>query len=220
LHKDSLAFVCDYMHTNPRRAPGRCLTIGNPPFGKNATLAVQFFARAALFSDTIAFVLPRTFLKQTILARLPANFKLRAQRDIPGMGFDFEGKPATVPAVFQVWTHELSHNAKATPPAAAKFECADFAFVQPGQPCDIIIRRVGVLAGRIYMSEADLARWTTLNHFFLRVRDRDNPAAVSRVVANLCALNLEQLPCKYATAGMPSISKSELCREYQQRFQT
>ena len=33
-----------------------CLTIGNPPFGKNSSLAIAFFNKAAEFSDVIAFI--------------------------------------------------------------------------------------------------------------------------------------------------------------------
>ena len=41
----------------------KILTLGNPPFGKNASLAQKFFNRSAIYSDAIAFLIPRTFRK-------------------------------------------------------------------------------------------------------------------------------------------------------------
>ena len=38
-------------------------TIGNPPFGKNASLAIKFFNKAAEFSKIIAFIVPKSFQK-------------------------------------------------------------------------------------------------------------------------------------------------------------
>lgn len=39
------------------------VVVGNPPFGKNSSLAIQFFNKAAEFARIIAFILPRTFKK-------------------------------------------------------------------------------------------------------------------------------------------------------------
>ena len=51
------------------------VTIGNPPFGKNSSLAVKFFNHCAEFSECIAMVLPKTFLKSSIQNRLNLYFK-------------------------------------------------------------------------------------------------------------------------------------------------
>ena len=53
-----------------------CLTIGNPPFGKNSSLAISFFNKAAEFSDIIAFILPQTFSKDSVKNRLNLSFFL------------------------------------------------------------------------------------------------------------------------------------------------
>lgn len=44
--------------------------VGNPPFGKNSSLVVKFFNRAAERADTIAFIVPRTFRKHSVHRRL------------------------------------------------------------------------------------------------------------------------------------------------------
>ena len=40
----------DFLQWKPAVKLGRCLVIGNPPFGRNANLAVKFFNHAAQFS--------------------------------------------------------------------------------------------------------------------------------------------------------------------------
>ena len=39
------------------------ITIGNPPFGNRSKLAIDFFNKAATFSDVIAFIVPVSFMK-------------------------------------------------------------------------------------------------------------------------------------------------------------
>lgn len=53
---------------------GRCVddcrvhVIGNPPFGRQSTLARQFIKHACSFADTISFVLPKSFKKLSFQA--------------------------------------------------------------------------------------------------------------------------------------------------------
>ena len=83
---------------------GSILTIGNPPFGKNSSLAVKFFNHAATFSDCIAFIVPRTFRKPTIINRLNPNFHLIKQELLPLDAFYTPTEESySVPTVFQVW---------------------------------------------------------------------------------------------------------------------
>ena len=83
---------------------GSILTIGNPPFGKNSSRAVKFFNHAASFSDRIAFIVPRTFRKPTIINRLNSNFHLIKQELLPPDAFYTPTEESySVPTVFQVW---------------------------------------------------------------------------------------------------------------------
>lgn len=57
----------DYLKLDTWRFIGKkVLTIGYPPFGIQNNLAIQFFNKAAEYSHTIAFILPRTFMKESI----------------------------------------------------------------------------------------------------------------------------------------------------------
>jgi len=100
-----------------------CLTIGNPPFGKNASLAVAFFNKAAEYSSVIAFIVPRTFFKTSLINKLDKRFVLAAHVMLPEEVFMFEGKSYSVPCVFQVWTRGTREHIR-----EAK-ETDDFKFV-------------------------------------------------------------------------------------------
>ena len=42
------------------------LVIGNPPYGKNGSLALKFIKESS-FANTIAFILPKSFMKESFL---------------------------------------------------------------------------------------------------------------------------------------------------------
>lgn len=76
--------------------------IGNPPFGKNTGMAVRFFNRAARRANVIAFIVPRTFRKASVVNRLDRHFHLLREEPVPSNAFLFNSKPYNVPAVFQI----------------------------------------------------------------------------------------------------------------------
>lgn len=208
-----------------RPAQPCCITIGNPPFGKNSSLAIAFFNRAAEFSTVIAFVVPRTFSKVSVHNKLDLAFSLMYEYVLEEEGFLFKGEPYDVPCVFQVWIHGKYANlirdderAKApmqVPKSLVRTvsktlsETPHFIFVKPTAGPDFAIRRVGVNAGRIF--EKDVTSCSEQSHLFLKVR---SGVARRDVLRNLKSLDLEKLDCKLQTAGNPSISKSELCTHY------
>lgn len=78
------------------------LVIGNPPFGKVNSLSIKFFNHAAKFSKVIAFIIPRTFNKESIQNRLDLNFHLIKCIDIPTKPCSFE-PTMSVKCCFQIW---------------------------------------------------------------------------------------------------------------------
>jgi hypothetical protein len=78
------------------------LTIGNPPFGKNSSLAIKFFNHASSFSNIIAFIVPRTFRKISIQNKLNLNLDLIYDEDIPIRPCSFEPK-MSAKCCFQIW---------------------------------------------------------------------------------------------------------------------
>ena len=59
------------------------IIIGNPPFGKNCSMAIKFFNKAAEFSGCIAFIVPRTFKRVSVQNQLDLNFILIHNEDLP-----------------------------------------------------------------------------------------------------------------------------------------
>ena len=52
------------------------ITISNPPFGRNNSLSIPFFNRAADHSEYIAFIVPRSWRKWSVINRLDRRFHL------------------------------------------------------------------------------------------------------------------------------------------------
>jgi hypothetical protein len=196
-----------------------CLTIGNPPFGKNASLAVAFFNRAALFSAVIAFVVPKTFMKASIRDRLDRHFLLATEHELHPNAFLFENKSYSVPCVFQVWINtsclHISRGGLNCPPDALRpltlrlSETREFVFVSASEQPDIAVRRVGVNAGRLFFD--DPHQCSAESHFFIKAKEKTRLPFVKDA---LKSLDLENAKVKYETSGCPSISKSELCSLY------
>jgi hypothetical protein len=118
------------------------LTLGNPPFGRNCSLALQFLKKAMAYSSVVAFILPKSFKKVSQQNKIPLDFTLQSSVDVPNNAFLWQGQPYNVPCVFQIWrrtpTPRIKHPARTTSPY--------FTFVSPIQ-AQLTIRRVGAKAG-------------------------------------------------------------------------
>jgi len=83
------------------------LTISNPPFGRNNSLSIPFFNKAAQHSQYIAFVVPRSWRKWSVTNRLNRNFHLIHDEDlaidyVDELG-DMVWQKARLNTCFQVW---------------------------------------------------------------------------------------------------------------------
>ena len=78
-------------------------SIGNPPFGRQSSLAKKFIRKCALFSDTISFILPKSFRKDSYQRGFPLNFHLIKEIDVEKNSFIINEKVHNVPCVFQIW---------------------------------------------------------------------------------------------------------------------
>ena len=77
--------------------------IGNPPFGKQSSLAKKFIKKNATFCNTISFILPKSFRKNSYQKCFPLNFHLVKEVDLDKNSFVIDGKTHNVPCVFQIW---------------------------------------------------------------------------------------------------------------------
>lgn len=83
------------------------VTISNPPFGRNNSLSIPFFNKAANHSEFICFIVPRSWRKWSVINRLDQRFHLIADHDIQ---IDYEddlgeklSKRNSLATCFQIW---------------------------------------------------------------------------------------------------------------------
>ena len=84
----------------------KMISITNPPFGRMSSLAVDFFKHSAAHCSYICYLIPKSWRKWTMLNRLPKNFHLISDIDLPKDCFyvpDEETKKGVLETVFQIW---------------------------------------------------------------------------------------------------------------------
>jgi hypothetical protein len=130
--------------------------IGNFPWGENGV--VKFFNRCADHCSVIAFLVPLSFRRPHAINQLDRRFRLLHEEVCP------RGHPPLFPGVFQIWVRAD----KLREPIETSHEHPDFEFLPRDRPdlreaADIVIRRIGVNAGKILnpsgVSRPDTAHW-------------------------------------------------------------
>ena len=172
------------------------LVCGNPPFGQQNTLAISFFNEAAKFCETIAFILPLSFKKDSIKNRLDLNFHLI--NEIPLLDCEFllkNEENIKVPCVFQVWQREKNPRK----PVKLKTTTDLFDFVDKSN-ADFRIQRVGGNAGK---ASFDLSKSASSNYFIKNKTKISNEELVEHI-------NQLKFPTIEFTVGPKSLSKGEL----------
>lgn len=85
--------------------PDGCVVVGNPPFGKRNKLT-KAFIRNSLNSRIIAFILPKSFEKETTQKVFPDNWALVESVELPLNSFTNFGADYSIPCVFQIWVKD------------------------------------------------------------------------------------------------------------------
>ena len=187
----------------------RWAVIGNPPFGKNASMAIKFFNHAAGAAGVIALIVPRTFQKVSVQNRLDLSFHLIDEMPVPKDAFIFEGKRKHVPAVFQIWVKKDVRRPMIVLPITLPKVHADFEFLRAEEvhKANFAIQRVGAKAGQVHHNlEAKPSA-----HYFVRATPgiADLEDAMNRL-----RLDFEAMARR--TAGKPSLAKTEVVQLYTQ----
>lgn len=180
------------------------VAIGNPPFGKNSSLALAFLNRCVMFADYVAFILPRTFEKASLQAKVEPHLHLIHEVELAADSFVHDGQPYTVPVVFQIWASLLEHRPPVVRPPLTH---PDFHFVEDPTQADFAFQRVGAAAGKVSIEGLSKA---PASHYFIKVA-----AGVSHDVQAILA-GIDWTETKLRTAGNPSIGKRELVSLYAQ----
>jgi len=176
----------------------KIITIWNPPFWKNSSLALKFINKSAEYSDYICFILPKTFKKDSMVNKINNNFHLLKEYEIPENSFIYNETEYNVPCIFQIWKKEDNKRSKIVKDIIHK----DFLFVKKSENPDFAIRRVWVYAGKIF---SDFENYSSASHYYIKVKD---------INTFIKKYNKIKWTTIYNTAWNPSLSKSELIEEY------
>lgn len=176
-------------------------TIGNPPFGKNASLAIKFFNKAAEFSEVIAFIIPKTFQKKSVHNRLSLDFRLVWDENLPKDSFVLDGEPYNVPCCFQIWERSPSKRRI----SKVNLDNDFFSFVKKDE-ADLAVRRVG---GRTGKANKDIATCAEVSHYFLKIKGN---RSVDRLIDQINDIDFSKVI--NATAGVKSLSKPEFVSRF------
>jgi len=100
-HGYSNVIVGDYL-LSPERTVDLVFT--NPPFGRAGSLALKILNKAARDSDRLAFILPSSFRKISILDRIDPYFHPVFDADLPNQNYHLpDGSVRWVNTCFQMW---------------------------------------------------------------------------------------------------------------------
>ena len=188
---------CDY--DSIMGAFGKIHVIGNPPFGRQSSLAIKFIKKSCEFCNSVSFILPKSFKKDSLKKTFPLKFHLVFELDLPDKSFLVDGIEHNVPCIFQIW-EKKSHSRF----VAEKIEPLHFVFVEKSEDPDISFRRVGVNAGTI---DINIDEKSVQSHYFIKFTNgksrNDNIKQLSKITYEF-----------NNTVGPKSISKQELIKEF------
>jgi len=169
--------------------------VGNPPFGRQSSLAIQFIKKSCNFCNSVSFILPKSFKKESLQKSFPLHFHLVFEQDISHNSFLVENVEHDVPCVFQIWVKKPHMR-----DAAIKLSPNNFVFVDKTAEPDISFRRVGVNAGKI---DKKIEEKSIQSHYFIKFTNgkciEENMEKISKIQYDF-----------NNTVGPKSISKQEL----------
>ncbi len=120
--------------------------VGNPPFGRQSSLAKKFIKHICNCenSESISFILPRSFKKPSLQKTFPLNWHLIHENDIEKNAFLVNDKEYDVPCVFQIWIKKEEERI-----LPEKQVPIGYKFVKECLKGRYALRRVGVYAGKL-----------------------------------------------------------------------
>ena len=188
------------------------IIFGNPPFGRQSSLAKAFIAHSCKFASTttIAFILPRSFVKPSMSCAFDLHFHCIHSSEVERNAFVLGGDGGStdetydVPCVFQIWQKRSLPRI-----VPEKITEKGFQYVKETDPHDIVIRRVGVYAGRCFDGNNNNNNATEYNkqtHYFIKLDGQF--VAVSHVKEIVDKVNAHVFPTN--TTGPRSLSKPEI----------
>lgn len=164
----------DFLNTDV--AAKNAVTISNPPFGRNNSLSIPFFNKAAENSEYICFIVPRSWRKWSVINRLDQRFHLIADQDIQVDYVDDGGDEIStknrLATCFQIWQKR-----KITRPIV---KVVDNQFIKKVKPADadVSLTIFGYGCGRV---RTEFKREPNTTQMFLKLMHPDALKALQEV---------------------------------------
>lgn len=199
IQQDYLIWNPDTVASNPKRKG--VIVFGNPPFGRQSSLAKAFIAKSCSYANIIAFILPKSFTKPSMYNAFHPCFHMIFNQELEKGAFIINGGAKyDVPCVFQIWEKQATERPKYEKVPPIGFE---YVTGTPLTTCTFALRRVGGLAGKCY---TDTATRSTQSHYFIRFNESTVPTAYHADIIE--KINKHTFPSN--TVGPRSLSKSEV----------
>ena len=175
--------------------------IGNPPFGRQSSLAINFIKKCCLFANSISFILPKSFKKDSMKKYFTMNYHLIYQINIPINSFTYFGITKNIKTVFQIWIRKDKLR-KITQKLIPSYW---YSFTKK-ENSTISIRRVGSKIGYVKITE-DSDNINT--HWFIKINNSLN-IKILNLLIKLNNINFN----KDNNVGALSISKQDIIKKY------
>lgn len=189
----------DYLLYECKETFSKIHVIGNPPFGRQSSLAIKFIKKSCEFCDSVSFILPKSFKKDSLKKTFPLDFHLVFENDLPKKSFLVNGVEHDVPCIFQIWEKKKSNRL-----VNEKSEPINFIFVRKTEDPDISFRRVGGKAGTI---DENIDEKSIQSHYFIKFT---NGKSTQFNIKKLSKITYDF----DNTVGPRSISKPELISKF------
>jgi predicted RNA methylase len=189
----------DFLELENPTSDNKIHIIGNPPFGRQSSMAIKFIKKSCEFANTISFILPKSFKKDSLQKHFDKYFHLINEIDLADNSFLINNEETNVPCVFQIWEKKEEVREELT-----ILEPINFIFVKKEDNPDIAFRRVGVNAGTItrYIADSSIQ-----SHYFIKFTNNkglnDNIKKIKNITYEF-----------NNTVGPKSISKQELITRF------
>lgn len=181
--------------------------VGNPPFGRQSTLAIKFIKKSCQFADSVSFILPKSFKKDSMQKAFPLDFHLIYQTDLEENSFLVNDRDHNSPCIFQIWKR-LTTNRQ--PPII--YDPDGYSFVKNVKEANASVRRVGVYAGNV---SRDTENKSDQSHYFIVFHpELTDLYDISHIVESLNNITYEF----NNTVGPKSLSKNELTNMFNKKI--
>lgn len=175
----------------------KVLILGNPPFGRQSSIAKDFIRKSCKFAHAIAFILPKSFVKPSMNNVFDLKFHCVYSNELGKNAFVLNNTKYDVPCVFQIW--QKKNIERETEETVVPYK---FIYIKATDEYDIAFRRVGGLAGKCYDNNG--TKYSIQSHHFLKL-DNDLSSFIDEIITKI---NEYTFPSN--TVGPRSLSKSEI----------